>query len=113
MKKKVLTSAIIAGTMSLAAGSAGIANAENKVKCYGVAMAGKNDCAGQGHSCAGSSNKEYSYDDWKVMTEEKCEEMHGSLKPMEGVNEYLANGKGSEASEQKEAETGEKETDCN
>ena len=26
-------------------------------KCFGIAKAGKNDCAGAGHSCAGQSTK--------------------------------------------------------
>ncbi len=29
--------------------------ADGMEKCYGVALAGKNDCAGPGHSCAGQS----------------------------------------------------------
>jgi uncharacterized membrane protein len=107
MKKKVLTSAIIAGAVSLAAGSAGVANAANKVKCYGVAPAGKNDCAARGHSCGGHSSESYSYKEWAVKTEEECKEMHGSLRPMEGINEYLAKEKGSET-EQKDIETEEK-----
>ena len=51
-------------TIAAAIGSllaVGVANADTaagkdaKVKCYGVAKAGKNDCATASHSCAGSS----------------------------------------------------------
>jgi uncharacterized membrane protein len=33
------------------------ADAGNSEKCYGVAKAGKNDCAGAAHACAGQSSK--------------------------------------------------------
>jgi uncharacterized membrane protein len=93
MNKKVLTSAIIAGAVSLAAGSAGVANAA-EVKCYGISKAGKNDCAGKTeghrHSCAGQASVDYSYEEWKMASESMCEEMHGSLEPKEGINEHLA-----------------------
>lgn len=33
-------------------------NAPKLEKCYGVAKAGKNDCASNGHSCAGMAKKD-------------------------------------------------------
>ncbi len=42
-------------------------------KCYGVAMAGKNDCkAGAGTSCAGSSKKDYDMSAWKNVPAGTC-----------------------------------------
>ena len=39
-------------------------------KCYGVSMAGKNDCAaGPGTSCAGTSKKDYQGNAWKHVPE--------------------------------------------
>jgi uncharacterized membrane protein len=63
-------------TIAAAIGSllaVGLANAEGqegkdaKVKCYGVAKAGKNDCATASHSCAGSSKKDNDPTEWKKM----------------------------------------------
>ena len=49
----LLVSALSAA-LALAAVSAP-AVAADKEKCYGIAMAGKSDCAANGHSCAGQS----------------------------------------------------------
>ncbi len=57
-------------------------------KCYGVAMAGKNDCAaGAGTTCAGTSKVDYQGNAWKSVPAGTCETMKtpngtGSLKPM-------------------------------
>ena len=59
-----------------------------KEKCYGVALAGKNDCAaGPGTSCAGTSTRDYQGDAWKYVAKGECESMttpkgKGSLKPI-------------------------------
>lgn len=56
-------------------------------KCYGVAMAGKNDCkAGAGTSCAGSSKKDYDMSAWKNVPAGTCTSIKtphgmGSLTP--------------------------------
>ena len=42
-------------------------------KCYGVALAGQNDCAaGPGTSCAGSSTIDYQGNAWKLVAEGTC-----------------------------------------
>ena len=56
-------------------------------KCYGVAMAGKNDCkAGAGTSCAGSAKKDYDAMHWKNVPAGTCTSIKtphgmGSLTP--------------------------------
>ena len=56
-------------------------------KCYGVALAGKNDCAaGAGTSCAGTSKVDYQRDAWKAVPKGSCEKTktpkgNGSLTP--------------------------------
>jgi uncharacterized membrane protein len=56
-------------------------------KCYGVSLAGKNDCkAGAGTSCAGSSKIDYQGDAWKLVKAGTCTSIKtpkgtGSLKP--------------------------------
>ena len=42
-------------------------------KCYGVSLAGKNDCkAGPGTSCAGSSKVDYQGNAWKMVPAGTC-----------------------------------------
>ena len=42
-------------------------------KCYGVAMAGKNDCAaGAGTTCAGTSKVDYQGNAWKNVAHGTC-----------------------------------------
>jgi uncharacterized membrane protein len=42
-------------------------------KCYGVAKAGKNDCAaGPGTSCAGTSTTDYQGNAWKLVKKGTC-----------------------------------------
>ena len=58
-------------TATLAADSHGHdkkADTANKEKCYGVALAGKNDCqAGPGTTCAGTAKKDYQGNAWKYV----------------------------------------------
>ncbi|MCB8836203.1 DUF2282 domain-containing protein [Aurantimonas sp. VKM B-3413] len=80
---------------SLAAALAGTAipaqAADSKtVKCYGVALAGQNDCAaGPGTTCAGTSSVDYQGNSWKAVPAGTCETMElpdgrmGSLAPLE------------------------------
>lgn len=54
----------------------------DKVKCYGVALAGENDCAaGPGTSCAGTSTVDYQGNAWTYVDggEEACNDMGGTL----------------------------------
>jgi len=42
-------------------------------KCYGVSMAGKNDCAaGPGTTCAGTSKVDYQGNAWKYVPKGTC-----------------------------------------
>tara|TARA_R110002124_G_C8625722_1_gene486774 strand:+ start:262 stop:555 length:294 start_codon:yes stop_codon:yes gene_type:complete len=67
-----------AATLSLSATAAQAAGA--KEKCFGVALAGKNDCAaGPGTSCAGTSTADYQGNAWKYVAKGECVELGGSL----------------------------------
>lgn len=61
----------------------------SKVKCYGVSLAGENDCAaGPGTSCAGTSTEDYQGNAWTYVDEGTCETTEtpngtGSLEPIE------------------------------
>lgn len=49
-----ITTALGLAVLGLGASNAQAADA-GKEKCYGVVKAGKNDCAGNGHACAGQA----------------------------------------------------------
>jgi len=58
------------------------ADAGNSEKCYGVAKAGKNDCAGGAHACAGQSSKDKSPREFIELPKGTCERIvGGSLTP--------------------------------
>ena len=74
----------IASTVLAAAIAAGLASAATAAerkpameKCYGVALAGKNDCAaGPGTSCAGTSTTNYQGNAWKLVAAGTCVTTH-------------------------------------
>jgi len=52
------------------------ATAQDQVKCYGVSLAGDNDCAaGPGTTCAGSSTVDYQGNAWTLVPAGTCETM--------------------------------------
>ena len=65
-----LTTALLSSqTLSAAEGEV---NA-GKEKCYGISLAGQNDCAaGAGTSCAGSSKTDYQGNAWKLVPAGTC-----------------------------------------
>ena len=89
--KTIAQFAGLALTASVAAGLAATpvaAQAGAKEKCYGVAKAGKNDCAaGPGTSCAGTSTRDYQGNAWTYVKKGTCETIktpkgNGSLTPV-------------------------------
>ncbi len=48
-------------------------------KCFGVAAAGKNDCATAAHSCAGMAKVDKDPTEWKQVPKGTCEKMGGKL----------------------------------
>jgi uncharacterized membrane protein len=77
--------AILAAAMgSLVAFGGAASSAEDQAteKCYGIAKAGKNDCAGANHSCQGQAKKEGNPKDYLKVPKGTCERIvGGSLKP--------------------------------
>jgi uncharacterized membrane protein len=83
---------------TLAALASGVALAQDKgasikgdkERCYGVALAGKNDCAaGPGTTCAGTSKVDYQGNAWKYVAKGTCTTMKtpkgmGALKEVKG-----------------------------
>ncbi|MBV2121328.1 MAG: DUF2282 domain-containing protein [Candidatus Thiodiazotropha sp. (ex Ctena orbiculata)] len=78
--KKTSTSALVAGaiTTALALAPVGAANAADTEKCFGVAKAGKNDCAaGPGTSCAGTSTTDAQGNAWMLVLKGTCDKIVG------------------------------------
>ncbi len=73
------TSAVIAGAVAVAvtsmAASQAVAQDKNE-KCYGISLAGKNDCkAGAGTTCAGTSKVDYQGNAWTLVPAGSCEKL--------------------------------------
>lgn len=99
-----ITRRLAVSTLAASALAAGVAFAQTKPmddmnkmadgkpaameKCYGVAMAGKNDCAaGPGTTCAGTSKVDYQGNAWKNVPAGTCTTIQtpkgmGSLAPI-------------------------------
>jgi uncharacterized membrane protein len=71
------SSAVLAAAVAAALGTlAAPATAQEMEKCYGVALAGENDCAaGPGTTCAGTSTVDYQGNAWKLVPAGTCAEM--------------------------------------
>lgn len=102
IRSKTLSSTMMASAVAMAVsatlGSVPAA-ADEKEKCYGIALAGENDCAaGPGTTCAGTSKVDYQGNSWTLVPAGECEkygveesqakfelpgDRQGSLEPLE------------------------------
>ncbi|GAA6174781.1 BufA1 family periplasmic bufferin-type metallophore [Sulfitobacter pacificus] len=73
----VMKSVAIAGAVAAAmTAQTTAADAASKEKCYGVSLAGANDCAaGPGTTCAGTSVTDYQGNAWTLVDAGTCEEI--------------------------------------
>lgn len=67
-------SLVLASAMATAlSGLAHTAQAQAQEKCFGVSLAGENDCAaGPGTTCAGTSTVDYQGNAWTLVPEGTC-----------------------------------------
>jgi uncharacterized membrane protein len=76
--KTAILAAAIGGLVAFAGpASAADDKAAQTEKCYGVAKAGKNDCAGTSHSCQGLSKKDADGKEWVKLPKGTCERIVG------------------------------------
>ena len=83
---KILSTAALAGVLSVAIAGVSVSDAEagaaksGSEKCYGVAKAGQNHCgsADGAHSCAGQAKVDNDPNEWKFVKAGTCEDMGGS-----------------------------------
>ncbi len=65
------------GAMALATPAMAADKAADTEKCYGVAKAGKNDCAGAAHACAGQGKADGASTEWVKLPKGTCERLVG------------------------------------
>jgi uncharacterized membrane protein len=86
----------VAGALAaaLAAHVAPASADEAKEKCFGVALAGQNDCAaGAGTTCAGTSKVDYQGNAWKLVPAGTCTTMElpeGRMGSLEKLDRDMA-----------------------
>ncbi len=73
----VIKTVALAGAVTAAlAAQTTTSSAAAKEKCFGVSLAGENDCAaGPGTTCAGTSTVDYQGNAWKLVDEGTCTTM--------------------------------------
>lgn len=76
MSKTTTTLALAASLATALAGVSTMATAQTSEKCFGVSLAGGNDCAaGPGTTCAGTSTVDYQGNAWTLVPSGTCEDM--------------------------------------
>lgn len=83
INKNAMVAAAIGGlfVMNIAAVSYAADDSTASEKCYGVAKAGKNDCAAPTHACSGQAKANGAKTDWIKVPAGTCERLvGGSLK---------------------------------
>jgi len=72
----------LGAALAMTTANANPASTDKSEKCYGVSMAGKNDCkAGAGTTCAGSAKKDYAGNAWKHVPAGTCTTMVSKTSP--------------------------------
>ena len=79
MTKSLAIAGSMATALTLLGGAPAHASDEME-KCFGVALAGENDCAaGAGTTCAGTSTVDFQGNAWKLVPAGTCVEMETPL----------------------------------
>jgi uncharacterized membrane protein len=82
MTSKTAILAAAVSSLLVVSATAFAADEANSEKCYGVAKAGKNDCAGAAHACAGQGKADASAKEFVKLPKGTCERIvGGSLTP--------------------------------
>ena len=78
----VALAALALSPIAIAADAAGRTSAD-KEKCYGIAKAGRNDCASAdgSHSCAGQAKADNGPNEWKYVAKGTCTKEGGKTTP--------------------------------
>jgi len=79
MNHRLIVSSALASVLAMGVATGAAAADTAKEKCYGIAKAGKNDCANLSgsHSCAGQTKDDMSPADWNYVAKGTCKDMKG------------------------------------
>jgi uncharacterized membrane protein len=79
LMRSAVASVLAAGMLTAAAGSALAADRPPMEKCFGIAKAGKNDCASKtaAHACAGQSTKDGDKSSFLLVPKGTCNKIVG------------------------------------
>lgn len=95
MSKTTKALAVAGAVAAALAATTTTVSAQAKEKCYGVSLAGENDCAaGPGTTCAGTSTVDYQGNAWTLVDAGTCDKIdlpktadgkarEGSLEPLD------------------------------
>jgi len=75
--KTALITAALGSLLAFGVVTASAADDANTEKCYGVSKAGKNDCAGAKHACAGQGTKAGDANEWVKLPKGTCDRLVG------------------------------------
>lgn len=76
MSNTMKSAAILGAVAASFAAYSGTATAQAQEKCFGVSLAGENDCAaGAGTTCAGTSTVDYQGNAWTLVGAGTCTEI--------------------------------------
>lgn len=80
MTQSIIASSALAAILALGLVGTATAQDSGKEKCYGIAEAGKNDCANLAgtHSCAGQAKESKAAGEWKYVAKGTCKDMGGN-----------------------------------
>ena len=96
MSTTMKTLAVASAVAAALSAHATAASAQSKEKCFGVALAGQNDCAaGPGTTCAGTSKVDYQGNSWKLVPAGTCTTMElpgGRMGSLEALDRDLPQG---------------------
>lgn len=87
MKHQFVIRSALASLVALSAVGSAVAvddmNKANQEKCYGIATAGKNDCASSANpnSCSGKATTDNAPDRFKLVAKGTCKSMSGKPSP--------------------------------
>jgi uncharacterized membrane protein len=77
--KTVMLAAAVGGLIALRVPALLAADDPATERCYGIAKAGKNDCAGPGHVCGGLAKKDADPNEYLNVPKGSCERIVGGI----------------------------------
>jgi len=77
--RTALLATAVGSLLALSTSSIAAADDPTTEKCYGVAKAGKNDCAGPGHVCAGLAKTDGNPEEYVNLPKGTCERIVGGI----------------------------------